>query len=137
MSAVLIDTNAYAAFKQGLPDAIEVVQRASQIIVTSVVLGELFAGFAIGAREAQNRYELRMFITSTRVVITATDEQTAEHYADIYRDLRAKGRPIPTNDLWIAASALQHDCALFTFDRHFQAVDGLVVGATATELRLP
>lgn len=49
------------------------------------------------------------------------DERTALYYATVYQRLRAKGRPIPTNDLWIAATALQHACALFSFDAHFQA----------------
>ncbi len=136
MTAVLLDTNAYTAFKQGVPDAVEIIQRAPQVVLCSVVIGELLAGFAVGSREEQNRQELQQFLTSTRVVIVAVDEHTATRYATIYRSLRAKGRPIPTNDMWIAAMALQYGCALFSFDGHFQAVDGLLVGMTAAELGL-
>lgn len=137
MTPVLIDTNAYAAFKRGLPDAVAVVQQAPQIILSSIVLGELLAGFAVGSREAQNRNELQQFLASPRVVVAASDERTASFYAIVYKGLRAKGRPIPTNDMWIAATALQQGCALFSFDGHFRSVDGLIVGATAAELGLP
>jgi predicted nucleic acid-binding protein len=137
MIAILIDTNAYTAFKQGLPDAIAVVQRAPQLLISSIVIGELLAGFAVGSRETQNRDELDQFLASVRVVVVGADERTAAYYATVYRSLRAKGRPIPTNDMWIAATALQHGSALFSFDGHFQSIDGLIVGATAVELGLP
>ena len=137
MTPVLIDTNAYTAFKQGLPGAVAVVQQAPQLVMSSVVIGELLAGFAVGSREAQNWNELQQFLASARVVVVAADERTAAYYATVYRGLRAKGRPIPTNDMWIAALALQHGCALFSFDGHFQSIDGLIVGTTAAELGLP
>lgn len=137
LTAVLIDTNAYAAFKQGLPDAVDIIQRAPELVLCSIVIGELLAGFAVGSREAKNRNELQQFLASARVAVVAADEQTAAHYATVYRSLRMKGRPIPTNDLWIAATALQHSCVLFSYDGHFQAVDGLIVGATTTALGMP
>ena len=56
------------------------------------------------------------------------DGATAEHYATVYAALRAGGTPIPTNDMWIAASAIQHGLRLFTFDAHFGTVPGLVTG---------
>lgn len=137
MNAILLDTNAYVAFKQGQPDAVEIVQRATRLGISSTVLGELLAGFAVGAREAKNRAELQQFLASDRVHILIVDDGTAAHYATVYRNLRNKGRPIPTNDMWIAASALQHGYALFSYDGHFQTVDGLLVGATPTNLILP
>jgi len=137
MNAILLDTNAYVAFKQGQPDALEIVQRATRLGISSTVLGELLAGFAVGTREAKNRVELQQFLTSDRVHILTVDDGTATHYATVYRNLRNKGRPILTNDMWIAASALQHGYALFSYDSHFQTVDGLLVGATPTDLILP
>ena len=56
------------------------------------------------------------------------EDTTADYYALVYRELRKKGRPIPTNDLWIAATALQHGLALFSYDAHFTEIDGLPVG---------
>jgi len=133
---ILLDTNAYAAFKQGQPDAVEIVQRATRLAISSTVLGELLAGFAVGSREVKNRAELQQFLDSDRVHILPVDDGTAAYYATVYRLLRSKGHPIPTNDMWIAASALQHGYALFSYDGHFQYVDGLLVGATPTDLIL-
>jgi tRNA(fMet)-specific endonuclease VapC len=134
---VLLDTNAYVAFKQGQPDAVDIVQRATHLALSSTVLGELLAGFAIGSREAKNRAELQQFLAFERVQFLLVDDGTAAYYATVYRGMRSKGRPIPTNDMWIAASALQHGYALFSYDAHFQQVDGLLVGMTPTDLMLP
>lgn len=137
MNAILLDTNAYVAFKQGQVDAVEIVRRAMNLAFSSTVLGELLAGFAVGSRDAKNRAELQQFLASDRVHILTVDEGTAAYYATIYRNLRQKGRPIPTNDMWIAASALQHGYALFSYDGHFESIDGLLVGATPADLILP
>lgn len=137
VNGVLLDANAYIAFKVGQTAAVDIIQRASRLALNSAVLGELLAGFAIGSREAKNRAELRQFLGSERVLMLPVDEGTAAYYAAVYRSLRHKGRPIPTNDMWIAASALQHGCALFSYDGHFRHVEGLIVGATAAELLLP
>jgi len=69
------------------------------MVVSSIVLGELLAGFTLGSREEKNRKELQQFLASTRVTVVVADEQTAAYYAAVYRGLRAKGRPTPTNDL--------------------------------------
>ena len=124
---ILIDTNFYVAFKQLNFGAVELLKSVDFIGISTVVLGELFAGFRCGSKEADNRMELEKFLASPRVEPIDIDEQTAEFYAEIYRGLRTKGRPIPTNDLWIAASSLRHGLAVATFDEHFKAVDGLLV----------
>jgi predicted nucleic acid-binding protein len=136
VTTVLIDTNAYAAFKQGKPEALEVIQRAPRLALNSTILGELLAGFAAGDRAERNRTELRQFLAAARVHLLSVDETTAANYAAIYQSLRRKGQPVPTNDLWIAASARQYGYALFSYDRHFHAVDDLLVGANVQELRL-
>ncbi len=115
MKHILLDTNAYAAFKQGKKAAIEIIRHAPVVGINSVVLGELLAGFAKGNRNTENRKELQSFLRSSRVVMLSVDMQTAEDYAQIYLHLKQKGQPIPTNDIWIAASARQHDFAIFTF----------------------
>jgi predicted nucleic acid-binding protein len=126
---ILLDTNAYAAFKRGAPDAIQVIRHAPIIGVNAIVLGELLGGFAVGTREAINRQELERFVASGRVRLFPVDDDTAEHYATVYLNLRRKGQPIPTNDMWIAATALQYGLAVFSYDSHFQAVDGVVAGS--------
>lgn len=134
MTSLLIDTNAYAAFKSGAADAVSVIQKASMVVVNSVVLGELLSGFALGSRANANRAELARFLDSSRVAVCPLDRDTAEHYAAIYARLRKAATPIPTNDMWVAASAIQHDLSLFTFDRHFRAVAGLRSGSSWSEL---
>lgn len=124
---ILIDTNGYTAFKQGTVEAIEVIQHAPSIGINSVVLGELLGGFAVGTRQEINQQELSRFLASPRVTVFDITANTATHYAHIYQALRQKGRPIPVNDMWIAASALEHGCALYTYDHHFNAVDDLAI----------
>jgi len=125
---ILLDTNAYAAFKRGLPEAVEVMAHAPRIGIKSIVLGELLSGLAVGTRAAENCQELEQFLASERVHQLVIDAVTAAQYAGVYRELRRCGRPIPTNDMWIGASALQHGFAVFSDDRHFHEVSGLHVG---------
>jgi tRNA(fMet)-specific endonuclease VapC len=128
MKPVAIDTNAYVAFKRGDESVLEVLRHAAEILVSTTVLGELLAGFAAGSREARNRLELAQFVTTPRVRVVPATEATADNYALVYAALRRKGRPVPTNDLWIAASALEHGAALLSFDGHFSEIDGLRAG---------
>ena len=130
---ILLDTNAYSAFKRNSPDAVEIIRYAPVIGINSIVIGELLAGFVIGKREAINRQELNKFLSSRRVKQFAVDETTAEYYAMIYRNLRQRGQPIPTNNMWIAATALRHGFSVFTYDGHFQHVDGLKTGNTLSD----
>ncbi|MEN8215422.1 MAG: type II toxin-antitoxin system VapC family toxin [Pseudomonadota bacterium] len=125
---LLVDTNAYAAFKRGHPQAVDVLRHAKTIGMSNVVLGELLAGFATGKKEVENQQELNQFLKTPRVVILTIDDTTARYYANIYKQLRNKGKPIPTNDMWIAATALQHGLALLTYDKHFANVDNLLHG---------
>ena len=125
---ILLDTNAYAAFKRNAPEAVEIIRHAPLIAINSVVLGELLGGFAVGSRETLNRQELKRFLDSGRVKLFPVDDGTAEYYATVYRNLRDKGRPIPTNDMWIAATAFQHGLAVFSYDSHLRYVEGIIVG---------
>jgi tRNA(fMet)-specific endonuclease VapC len=125
---ILLDTNAYTAFMLGEPAVVAVMAHAERLLLNSIVLGELLGGFAAGKREAKNRAELAQFLNSPRVEWLPVTAQTADSYALVYAGLRRKGRPIPTNDLWIAASALEHGAALLTRDAHFAQIDGLRSG---------
>jgi predicted nucleic acid-binding protein len=129
MIRVAIDTNAYAGFKRGDADLVEVLAAADVIGVSAVVLGELLGGFAAGNRAERNRRELDDFLATSRVRTLSIDRETARWYARVYAGLRSAGRPIPTNDLWIAATSLQNGLALVTRDRHFAQIDGLIAGA--------
>lgn len=129
MRSIALDTNAYTAFKRGDEQIVAVLQHAPIIIVCVTVLGELLGGFAAGQRESRNRSELSQFLNTPRVKVVSGTTATADLYALVYAALRRKGHPIPTNDLWIAASSLEHGVALLTLDAHFQCIDGLRVGA--------
>jgi tRNA(fMet)-specific endonuclease VapC len=130
MKPIALDTNAYVAFKRNEAEVLAVLRIAPEILLSATVVGELLAGFAFGSREANNRSELGEFIAALNVRVAPVTEATADNYALVYAALRKRGKPIPTNDLWIAASALEHGAALLTFDAHFAAFEGLRSGST-------
>ena len=132
MTALVIDTNVYGGFRQGLTSVVQILRSAHEIHLPLIVLAELLAGFAAGTRVVRNRDELAQFMASPRVHLLKPDEKTAHHYADVYAALRKIGAPIPTNDLWIAALARQHRLPLFSLDDHFAAVPGLTLVDSAT-----
>jgi len=127
MNRILIDTNIYTHALKGSADVISVLQSASEIGIAAISIGELISGFKGGIRERENRDELARFLDSPRVRIYLIDETTAEFYGDILDKLRKAGAPIPTNDIWIGAAALQNGLKLFTKDQHFGNIPGLLL----------
>lgn len=136
LKGILLDTNAYAAFMKGDADAVEILQASSNIGLSVIVVGELLSGFAGGTRETSNREELGRFFESPRVSLIPVDRGTAEMYYRVYMRLKQSGHPIPTNDMWIAATALQHGLAVFTFDKHYHNIREVVSGCRLKELTL-
>ncbi len=124
---LLLDTNAYRAAGEGGERAVSFLRRADEIRMPFVVLAELRAGFAAGTPGRRNEAKLVEFLNSPRVEVLFADDQTTRHYAEIFAQLRREGTPIPTNDLWIAALAVQHDLPLLTSDRHFLRVPQLLL----------
>jgi len=122
----MIDTSAYAAFLRGHPGIKLSLQRADEISLSPVVLGELLAGFMMGKNERRNRSILRDFLSSARVNLLEIDEETSERYAVILYHLRTKGAHIPTNDMWIAASAMQYGLKVLTTDKHYIEVPQII-----------
>ena len=129
MKRVLIDTNIYSLALKGDVNVVDILRRIDEIGFSVVSIGELFSGFRGGSREGKNREELDHFLDSPRVVVLPVDDGTAEFYASIVHDLKSAGTPIPTNDIWIAATAFQHGYKLCSMDRHFGLVPGLVRSA--------
>jgi len=123
---VILDTSAYAAFLRGNPEIKLSLQQADEIFLNPVVLGELIAGFLMGKNERKNRAILQDFLSSARVTIVEIDEETSERYAAIVSHLRIKGTPIPTNDLWISASAMQHGLKVLTTDKHYLEIPQII-----------
>ena len=129
MRRALIDTNIYSLAMRGDAEVIDRLQQLDEMGFAVTSLGELLAGFLGGNREIDNRAELARFLDSPRVTVLETDEETAEFYATILRSLKRADTPIPTNDIWIAATAQRHGLPVLTRDAHFTAVPGLVLVA--------
>lgn len=116
---LLLDTNRYRDFCEGLPEALDVIQRARTIFFPFVTLAELRSGFLCGKIAKKNEQTLTQFLNSERVRSLYPDETTTHHFAQVFAQLRNQGTPIPVNDIWIAALAIQHDLLLYSRDRHF------------------
>lgn len=127
----MLDTSAYSAFLKGHAEVTQALQEADEIFLNPVVIGELLSGFAMGAKEKMNRDILDEFLASPRVQVLRVDPETSERYAVILTYLRRKGTPIPTNDLWIAASAMQYGLKLLTTDRHYRRVPHVMTACYA------
>jgi len=122
---LLLDSNRYTDFVRGEPSAVQTIQAATIVFVPFVVLAELRAGFFVGTRARENQATLTRLLQQPSFSAVYADGATTHHYAAIYLQLRRQGTPIPTNDLWIAALAIQHELALFTRDQHFEHVPQL------------
>lgn len=123
---IVLDTNRYGDFFLGVAQTVKLVEHAETVFVPFVVLAELRAGFVYGGRQAENEHVLRQFLSRDGIVTLFADDQTTHQYATVYRQLRKQGTPIPTNDMWLAALALQHDLALHDRDKHFDRLPQLV-----------
>ena len=123
---VLLDSNAYVQLMRGSEKVAGIVRGAEEVLLSTVVLGELMYGFRHGSRYERNARALRAFLDNPYVTVVPVEETTADRYSRIAAALRAKGRPIPTNDIWIAAHAMQTGADLVSADRHFEHVEGIV-----------
>jgi predicted nucleic acid-binding protein len=127
MNRILVDTNIYSGALRGDPGIVRILRQAEHIGMNAISIGELLSGFKGGTREGENRRELGIFLDSPRVVLYPIDEHTANYYCLILHQLRRRGTPIPTNDIWIAATAFQHGLELCTLDQHFSKIEGLLL----------
>ena len=122
---VLLDSNAYSRLMRGDEQAAAVVRDATEVLMSAVVVGELLYGFRNGSRFDRNAADLRSFLDNPYVSFVPVGPITADRYSRIAAGLRAKGNPIPTNDVWIGAHAMETGADLVSADRHFEAVDGI------------
>lgn len=123
---ILLDTNRYGDFCKGVPASVTAVVSAERVFLPFVALAELRAGFRAGTQGRRNEETLERFLASPRVEVLYADEATVGAYAGLFAQLRRQGTPIPTNDLWIAALAVQHGLALHSRDAHFDAIPQLL-----------
>ncbi len=121
---LVLDTNIYCDFAEGLPDAIEMIAaHGEHLFLPSIVLGELNHGFMKGTRQEFNEKKLRQIISELEIVVIPVDEDVARKYAIIYTALVKKGKKIPINDVWIAACCMEVGGTLLTRDMHFESVE--------------
>jgi tRNA(fMet)-specific endonuclease VapC len=122
---VALDTSAYSALMRGHRDLASVVRRAETVLVPAVVAGELLYGFRYGSRFEENAARLEAFLETPSVSLLAVTLVTADRFGRIATLLREHGTPIPTNDIWIAAQAMEAGADLLSSDAHFAVVEGL------------
>ena len=134
MRPVLLDTNAYTSFKKNEDNILRIIQHADVLCMSPVVIGELLAGFDGGSKPKKNKLELQQFLESSRVIVYPITSDTSHFFGQLQFALKKKGKPIPTNDIWIAAQALEHGCVVCTHDKHFSFIDGLIVGDSPESL---
>jgi tRNA(fMet)-specific endonuclease VapC len=122
---ILLDTNAYTRLLAGDASVLHVISAAETVYMSVFVLGELHAGFSGGTKETENKDILRRFLVKPAVKILIATSETAEVFGYVKSRLKKVGTPLPINDVWIAAHALESGSVIITFDAHFKAVSGL------------
>jgi predicted nucleic acid-binding protein len=122
MSRYCLDTSAYSHFQRGDEQVAELVDRAEWLGMPAITLGELRAGFLLGGRRERNETDLRDFLSNPVVEELEVDAEVSRHYAEIFVELRRAGTPIPTNDIWIAATAAREGALVVTYDPHFDRI---------------
>ncbi len=122
---ILVDTNRYTDFCKAVPEAVAPVTAAEHVFLPFVTLAELRGGFQTGTLARSNEQTLARFLASGRVSVLYPDDTTTQVYAGLFTQLRRQGTPIPTNDIWIAALALEHGAVLVSDDAHFRRVANL------------
>ena len=125
MKNILLDTNAYTRLLTGEEDVLDVIGTAETVYMSIFVLGELYAGFAGGTKERENKDTLNRFLFKSSVKILNATAETAEVFGVVKQDLKKAGTPFPINDVWIAAHTLETGSTLVTYDGHFKKIAGI------------
>ena len=134
---ILLDTSAYVGFKRGTEEVVDSVTGAEAVLFSPVVLGELMFGFRNGNRFKENMDELNKFLEHKVVEIIHIWKTTSDRYSRIALHLKRQGTPIPSNDIWVAAQAIEHGAELITLDKHFEKIAGLDLYNFLTILFVP
>ncbi len=122
---LIIDSNRFIDFCAGEESVIATLESAAAIYIPFIVLGEIRAGGLV-IRRGQNQVRtLQELLNQPGVQSLNSTDTTSHHYATLYAQLRKNGTPIPTNDLWIAALAVEHDLILYSRDSHFDLIPSL------------
>jgi len=127
MSRILLDTSAYSAFLRGHSGVVQSIRQSEEISLNPVILGETLAGFRKGNRQRRNEEALERFLSSPRVNVVEINAETSERYAIILDSLRRAATPVASNDIWIAASAMQFGFRLVTLVTDFQRISQILL----------
>jgi len=125
MKKILLDTSAFVRFLRGDEKVMTYLAQADSVYMSGFVLGELYAGFKAGGKDRNNRQILERFLLKPTVTVLEATVETADIFGHIIVSLRKSGNPIPINDVWIAAHALETGSILVTYDDHFAQIPGL------------
>jgi len=124
---LLLDTNAYVALRRGHSEVAAVVRESEELVFSMVVVGELLFGFRNGSRYQKNLSDLEDFLAQPVVTLHPVTWVTADRFGRVAAGLKRSGKPIPSNDIWIAAHAFETGAELVTLDAHFRHVAGLPI----------
>jgi tRNA(fMet)-specific endonuclease VapC len=122
LSSFCLDTSAYSNFRRGNEELATLLDQAELVGVPTIALGELRTGFLLGDRRERNERGLNVFLDNPVVQVLPVDSETSRQYAEIVAELRKAGTPIPTNDIWIAATAARNGTTVLTCDDHFERI---------------
>ena len=122
MNRLCLDTSAYSNFRRGHRRTVDCIDQADWIGLPNVVCGELWTGFLLGDHVERNVQALALFLDHAAVETLDVDSNVARIYGEIFVELRRKGTPLPTNDIWIAATAIHAGATVLTFDAHFSEI---------------
>jgi len=125
MRKILLDTNAYISYLRGDEKVLAYLGQAERVYLSVFVMGELYAGFRACEKEKENKQILERFLMKSTVSILEASRETAEIFGLVKDSLKRTGHPIPVNDVWIGAHALETGSILLTYDRHFAYIPGL------------
>ncbi len=120
---LVLDTNAYCLCDIRNEKAMELTERAADLFLPIISYGELYYGFKHGKHFEQNMKRLELFLDMYHVKSIFIDKDVAKKFGDIFAHLRKIGKPIPTNDIWIAACCMSVGGTLLTADKHFSYVN--------------
>jgi tRNA(fMet)-specific endonuclease VapC len=125
MTKIILDTNAYSGFMSGDQLVFDYIVESEIVYISTIMLGELFAGFHGGKRFSKNKNDLKTFLNKDGIKVIDVSIETSEIFGEIKAELSKKGKMIPLNDIWIAAHAIETGAKLITYDTHYKNIDGL------------
>ena len=123
VSRYCLDTSAYIQFLRGDADAVAAIDSAAWIGFPTIALGELYTGFSLSAKHERDAARLRDFLAHPVVETIPVDDEVAHEYGQLVAGLRRMGKPLPANDIWIAACAARTSSVVLTCDTHFARID--------------